>query len=460
VISQLKGMLAVLGIGYLSFDADLMIVARDRIAKSIFSPGDTGGSLLSEFPELVGSEAMLAEVLSGERKSYHLQYLNRVDADGRTTYWHLTALADPDIRGDTKSGPVGGLLLLEAVTELARLQQTVNQQRYEHVLLRQHAALRGRFLMDSILGDSPAILGLRDKIATLSKVPTATVLLLGESGTGKNLAARVIHYSAMPPDAPLVEINCGALPENLIEAELFGVEKGAFTHATASRVGLLEEASGGSIFFDEIGELPLNVQAKLLSALESKTIRRLGSNRAIRVNTRVIAATNRDLATEVAARRFREDLFYRLNVVALTMPPLRTLGEDIITISYHLLSVFNLEFKKKVSAFTPAAEEKMHRYTWPGNVRELSNCIERAMIFAQKETIDAPELILSAIPQSGANGAGTWEVPPEGIELEDVERKLILSALERTDRNKTKAARLLGLSRDTLRYRLEKYRID
>jgi transcriptional regulator with PAS, ATPase and Fis domain len=225
-------------------------------------------------------------------------------------------------------------------------------------------------------------------------------------------------------------------------------------------VGLLEEAAGGSIFLDEIGELPLNLQAKLLSALESKTIRRLGSNRAIRVNTRIIAATNRDLAAEVAAQRFREDLFYRLNVVALTMPPLRTLGEDIITIAHHLLSVFNLEFKKRVKCFTPAAEEKMHAYAWPGNVRELSNCIERAMIFAQDETIDAPEMILSAIPQNGAEAVSAWEVPPEGIALEDVERKLILSALERSSRNKTKAARLLGLSRDTLRYRLEKYRID
>jgi transcriptional regulator with PAS, ATPase and Fis domain len=415
---------------------------------------------------------MLAAVLSGEQSDYRLPYLNRVDADGRSTYWHLTALADNDAGGGTadepsggpiggpESGAEGGILLIEAATELARLQQTVNQQRYEHILLRQHAALRGRFLMDSILGDSPAISELRDKIATLSKVPTATVLLLGESGTGKNLAARVIHYSAMPPDAPLVEINCGALPENLIEAELFGVEKGAYTHATASRVGLLEEAAGGSIFLDEIGELPLNLQAKLLSALESKTIRRLGSNRAIRVNTRVIAATNRDLAAEVAAHRFREDLFYRLNVVGLTMPPLRTLGEDIITIAHHLLSVFNLEFKKRVKSFTPAAEEKMRAYAWPGNVRELSNCIERAMIFAQADTIDAPELILSAIPLNGAEAASAWEVPPEGIQLEDVERRLLLSALERASRNKTKAARLLGLSRDTLRYRLEKYRID
>jgi transcriptional regulator with PAS, ATPase and Fis domain len=461
---RLKRILAVLGVGYLRFDADLNILFRDRIAKSIPSFGDGGGSLLSEFPELVGSEAMLAAVLSGEQSDYRLPYLNRVDADGRSTYWHLTALADNAAGGgtddETSDGPKSGFLLVEAATELARLQQTVNQQRYEHVLLHQHAALRGRFLMDSILGDSPPISELRDKIATLSKVPTATVLLLGESGTGKNLAARVIHYSAMPPDAPLVEINCGALPENLIEAELFGVEKGAFTHATTSRVGLLEEAAGGSIFLDEIGELPLNLQAKLLSALESKTIRRLGSNRAIRVNTRIIAATNRDLAAEVAAQRFREDLFYRLNVVALTMPPLRTLGEDIITIAHHLLSVFNLEFKKRVKCFTPAAEEKMHAYAWPGNVRELSNCIERAMIFAQDETIDAPEMILSAIPQNGAEAVSAWEVPPEGIALEDVERKLILSALERSSRNKTKAARLLGLSRDTLRYRLEKYRID
>jgi transcriptional regulator with PAS, ATPase and Fis domain len=451
----LKQILAARGVAYWRFDADLKIVARDRIAKTLPAVGNEGGgSLLAEFPELVGSETLLAEVMAGRRGEYRLEYVNRIDADGEPTYWHLMVLPD----SETLSGTGGGILLAEEVGELARLRQALNQRRYEHVLLRQHAALRGRFLMDSILGDSPAISDLRGKIKTLSKVPTATVLLLGESGTGKNLAARVIHHSAMPPDAPLVEINCGALPENLIEAELFGVEKGAFTHATSSRTGLLEEAQGGSVFLDEIGELPLNLQAKLLSALESKTIRRLGSNRAIRVNVRIIAATNRDLAAEVAAQRFREDLFYRLNVVTLTMPPLRILGEDIMTIAHHLLSVFNLEFKKRVKGFTRAAVEKLRHYHWPGNVRELSNCIERAMIFAQEETIDAPELILSAVPHLAV--PGEWSVPAEGIELEAVERQLILSALERAGRNKTKAARLLGLSRDTLRYRLEKYKIE
>jgi transcriptional regulator with PAS, ATPase and Fis domain len=447
----LKQILAARGIAYWRFDLGLKIVARDRIAKTMPAAGNEGGgSLLAEFPELVGSEALLAEVVAGTRSQYRLEYVNRIDADGESTYWHLLVLADSDAGG--------GILLAEEVGELARLQQALNQQRYEHVLLRQHAALRGRFLMDSILGDSPAIRDLRDNIKTLSAVPRATVLLLGESGTGKNLAARVIHYSAMPPDAPLVEVNCGALPENLIEAELFGVEKGAFTHATSSRAGLLEEAEGGSIFLDEIGELPLNLQAKLLSALESKTIRRLGSNRAIRVNVRIIAATNRDLAAEVAAQRFREDLFYRLNVVTLTMPPLRSLGEDISTMADHLLSVFNLEFKKKVKGFTGAALEKLHHYHWPGNVRELSNCIERAMIFARGDTIDAPELIISGVQQT--SDQGEWSVPAEGIELEAVERQLIFSALERAGRNKTKAARLLGLSRDTLRYRLEKYKIE
>lgn len=453
----LKQVLAVRRIGCWRFDADLKIVWRDRIAKEIPASFDGGGgSLLTIFPELVGSEDTVEAVLRGERSDYRLEYVNRVGGDGVATFWHLTLLADPDAGADAGAG----ILLAEDVSELARLQQTLNQQRYEQVLLRQHAALRGRFLMDSILGDSPAITALRDQIKTLSKVSTATVLLLGESGTGKNLAARVIHYSAMPPDAPLVEINCGALPENLIEAELFGVEKGAFTHATVSRAGLLEEAVGGSIFLDEIGELPLNLQAKLLSALESKTIRRLGSNKSIRVNVRIIAATNRDLQAEVAAQRFREDLFYRLNVVALTLPPLRNLGDDITTIAHHLLTVFNLEFKKRVKGFTPAAAEKLRGYRWPGNVRELSNSIERAMIFAQGEALDAPDLILSGILQTPAAAESEWEVPAEGITLEAVERRLILSALERAGGNKSKAARLLGLSRDTLRYRLEKFNVE
>jgi transcriptional regulator with PAS, ATPase and Fis domain len=348
--------------------------------------------------------------------------------------------------------------VVEDASQRARMLQELNQHKYELLLYKSGAGPPKQFLSESILGNSPRIRQVRETVEKLRKVPKATVLLQGETGTGKNLVARVIHYSSMPPDAPFVDINCAAIPENLVESELFGYEKGAFTHATVSRPGLLEEAEAGTILLDEIGELPLNLQAKLLSVLETKKFRRLGSNKPIEVKVRTMAATNKDLQEEVARGRFREDLYHRLNVVSLPLPPLRDLGDDILLIAAHFLTVFNVEFKKKVEGFTQAAEKALLDYTWPGNVRELSNCLERAMIFIEKDWIDQADLVIGATQQS-AHGQ-EWTVPPSGIVLEEVERQLIISALQRTSGNKSKAARLLGLSRDTLRYRLEKYQLS
>jgi transcriptional regulator with PAS, ATPase and Fis domain len=246
-----------------------------------------------------------------------------------------------------------------------------------------------------------------------------------------------------------------------LESELFGYEKGAFTHATVSRSGLFEEAQGGTVFLDEIGELPLNMQAKLLHVLETKKFRRLGSNKIIEVKARLISATNRDLQKEVSRKEFREDLFYRLNVVLIQLPPLRELGEDIILIATHLLKIFNIEFKKQVKGFTEDARQLLLTYQWPGNVRELSNCLERTMIFIEKDWIEAPDLVVfqPSFAQTVSDGL-LWTVPPDGIVLEDVERQLITSALKQAGKNKSKAARLLGLTRDTLRYRLEKYQLE
>ena len=209
---------------------------------------------------------------------------------------------------------------------------------------------------------------------------------------------------------------------------------------------------------EEIGELPLNLQAKLLSVLETKRFRRLGSNKPIGVKARIIAATNRDLKKAVVEKNFREDLYYRLDVVSLTLPPLHSLGEDILIIADHLLTVFNMECKKKVKGFTEAARQALLNHTWPGNVRELSNCLERAMIFNEDEWIDETDLIFGHPVQT--QDMQEWNVPPTGIILEDVERRLIVSAMQQADNNKSKAARLLGLTRDTLRYRLEKYNLS
>jgi transcriptional regulator with PAS, ATPase and Fis domain len=451
--STTKRLMAYKNLGRILFNSDFSIVETDHIAKSILK-GTTqpfpGSNLLEVFPELIGNEELIQEVLAGKVPDFRLDHVNRKGAEEKLVFLNFFVLAEKE------SGR--GLVVVEDVTQQAKMLQELNQQKYELLLYKSDVGPPKKFLSESILGNSPAIQKVRVTIEKLSEVPKATVLLQGETGTGKNLVARVIHYSSMPLDAPFVDINCAALPENLVESELFGYEKGAFTHATVSRPGLLEVAQGGTILLDEIGELPLNLQAKLLSVLETKQFRRLGSNKPTEVKVRAMAATNRDLHKEVVEGRFREDLYHRLNVVSLPLPPLRDLGDDIILIAAHFLKVFILEFKKKVKGFTPAAEKALLGYTWPGNVRELSNCLERAMIFIEKDWIDKADLIIGA-PEQSSYGQ-EWAVPASGIALEEVERQLIISALRRADGNKSKAARLLGLTRDTLRYRLDKHQLS
>jgi transcriptional regulator with PAS, ATPase and Fis domain len=439
-------------LGMILFKDDLTIVEKDSIAKNILRGGERpfpGRNLLEVFPELIGNEELIKEVLVGKEPDFRLDYVNRVDADQRVHFMNLFVLPYEEAGR--------GLLIVEDVTERARMLQELSQQKYELMLHKSGTVSPKQFVSESILGKSPAIQKVRATIQKLSKVPKVTVLLMGESGTGKNLVARVIHYSSMSPVAPFVDINCAALPETLIEAELFGYEKGAFTHAMVSRPGLLQEAEGGTILLDEIGEVPLNLQAKLLSVMETKTFRRLGSNKPIEAKARTIAATNKNLQKEVVKGRFREDLYHRLNVVSLTLPPLRDLGEDILIIATHFLKVFNMEFKKKVKGLTKAAQKALLGYSWPGNVRELNNCLERAMIFIEKEWIDEADLVLGNPEEILASQE--WTIPSTGIVLEEVERQLIISALQRTGGNKSKAARLLGLTRDTLRYRLDKYQL-
>lgn len=439
--------------GFIRFNTRFDIIEIDDIGKTILKSVTnrfSGRSVLKIFPELLGNEEEIHNVLKKKSADFRLDYVNRTDAMGQLRFLNLLVLS-----GDKTDC---GVLIIEDVTEHARMLQEMNQQKYELLLHKRSSEFRKQFLSESFLGKSASIQHIRHMINKLSKVPTSTVLLLGESGTGKSLLARIIHYSSRPADAPFVDINCAALPDNLIESELFGYEKGAFTHAIATRPGLLEEAGGGTILLDEIGELPLNLQAKLLSVLETKKLRRLGSNKPIGVKARIIAATNRDLQNEVYEKKFREDLYYRLNVVSLTLPPLRNLDEDILIIAHHLLTIFNMEFKKKVKGFTKSARNVMLNHKWPGNVRELSNCLERAMIFIEDDWIDESNLILSHKVRT--QDMQEWNIPSTGIVLEDVERRLIISALQQSDNNKSKAARLLGLTRDTLRYRLGKYNIS
>jgi transcriptional regulator with PAS, ATPase and Fis domain len=445
-------LLALKKMGLLVFDRQFNILQIDHYGEKIIrsiGDGPVEDNLLSMFPEFIGSEEVIQKILLGKKKEYRLDYVNRIDDTGTTRYVHLLVLRHVESED--------GLLVIEDVSEKGLAVQQANQQRYELFLLKRDEEFRKKRLYDSIIGKSPAIKAVRDMVQKLRAAPRATVLIVGETGTGKSHTAGVIHESTTPTEVPFVEINCAALPQHLIESELFGYEKGAFTHAIAAKPGLLEEARGGTVFLDEIGELPLNVQSKLLAALETKKFRRLGSTAMNDVNARFIAATNRDLHKAVEDKIFREDLYYRLNVVELNLPPLRMMGSDILLLADHFIKMFNVELKKNVRGLSPGAQQVLLNHAWLGNVRELSNCLERAMIFIETEYIEATDL---ALFKRDSPTHQNWAVPPGGIVLEDVERNLISSALLQTGNNKSKAARLLGLSRDTLRYRMEKYGLE
>jgi len=313
----------------------------------------------------------------------------------------------------------------------------------------------------TIVGSSApmrAALELARKVA-----PTdSTVLLRGESGSGKDLFARAIHFSSRRADGPWVKVNCGALPEQLLESELFGHERGAFTGAVRQKPGRFEDAAGGTLFLDEIGELPVTLQVKLLQVIEEKTFTRVGGNQPLTVDVRILAATNRPLEDMVAARTFREDLFFRLNVFPIVLPPLRDHMADLPGLVEHVMRHHGAAPEK----LTPAAREALGRYTFPGNVRELEHTLERALILAGADPI-GPEHLSFARPEALRGGAGpgafagapAWvpDIPPDGLSLEVLERELILKALDRAAGNKSRAARLLGLTRRTLYSRMERH---
>jgi transcriptional regulator with GAF, ATPase, and Fis domain len=297
--------------------------------------------------------------------------------------------------------------------------------------------------------------------ALLQKVaasPASTVLLTGESGTGKDLAAKVIHYNSSRSAKPFVNITCSALPEALLESELFGHERGAFTGADRQKRGLFEMADGGTVFLDEIGEMVPGLQAKLLRFLEEKTFKRVGGSSDIRVDVRVVAATNRKLQDEVRAGRFREDLFYRLNVLPIALPALRERPDDIPLLVAFYLEAYNAEFRKRIVGVAPEAMQRLQSYVWPGNVRELRNAVERAMLLAEGTTLVSDDFTLGAAGSTLLSDQ--VELPPAGIQLDQLERSLVVQALERTGWNQTRAAALLGLNRDQIRYRIEKFHLE
>jgi DNA-binding NtrC family response regulator len=367
---------------------------------------------------------------------------------------------------------------LEELRLLADRARETSQLKQELSYYRRRDAGRDASLA-GVIGESPAIQAVLEQarqIAALDETPP--VLITGETGTGKGLVARTIHGSSPRAARPFIEVNCTALPATLMEAELFGHERGAFTDAKESRMGLFEAADGGFLFLDEVGDVELSLQGKLLKAVEERTVRRVGGIRDRQIDVRILAATNRDLERDAQRDRFRRDLYFRLAVIILYLPPLRERGGDVLVLAQHYLTQFNAKYGKQVRQLDPRARDLLVAYPWPGNVRELSHVIERAVLWSRGPTLDAEHLSLT-IPEAAETaerpaerapaapaepaprGAATaTSLPPPGMDLERWERAMIEQALRECDGNQTRAAQRLGISRDTLRYRLKKYGIQ
>ena len=338
-----------------------------------------------------------------------------------------------------------------------------------HELKREVAQLRStqpkKFRIENIFGESADLKHVLDLIRKIAKSDAGTVLIQGESGTGKELVAKAIHYEGARADKPFMAINCAAVPETLLESELMGHEKGAFTDAKSLKKGLFEMADGGTVFLDEIGDMPQGIQAKLLRVLEDRTFRRVGGTKDIHVDVRIISATNKDLLAAIQEKTFRNDLYYRLQVIPIFLPPLRERRQDIPVLTRHFIETFNREFGKSVKGISQEAEKFLLEYDWPGNIRELRNIIERALILENEEIMQLEHLPRELVSREHRSRhedqpAGPFQLvlPAEGIDIEDVERELIRQALEISENNQSKAAKKLNLGIDAFRYRMKKFK--
>ncbi len=350
----------------------------------------------------------------------------------------------------------------DAIRLIVRLALETQNLRREVRQLRRGGQGRDLSGENVMVGSSEQLAQVYRQVREVAKHETSTVLITGESGTGKELVAKAIHQLSPRKERPFIEINCGSLPFNLLETELFGHERGAFTDAKTRKIGLFEEANGGTIFLDEIGEMDMNLQVKLLRVLEDRKIRRLGGTRNIDIDVRVVAATNLDMKAAIEQKSFREDLYYRLNVFPIHVPPLRDRRDDIPPLLEYFLNHFSDEFHKNVREISRAALDLLMRYHWPGNVRELRNVVERICIMHNHDVITPeclPREIWGEKPQEEASF--DYQIPPEGILFEEIvgqlERDLIAQAVSITGGNVAKTARLLNLPRGTLRYKMEKY---
>jgi DNA-binding NtrC family response regulator len=330
-----------------------------------------------------------------------------------------------------------------------------------------HEQQRSTFSVDRIIGISDHLREIRELIKKIAASEAATILIQGESGTGKDLASHAIHYESARKDRPFHAINCAAIPENLMESELFGHERGTFTDARTQKKGMFEIADGGTLLLDEISEMTLGMQAKLLRVLEGQTFRRVGGAKNIAVDVRVIVASNLNLEDAVRASNFRQDLFFRLSIIPVHLRPLREHKEDIPPLLKHFIRHYNQKFRKSIQDLTKEADELLMNYDWPGNVRELKNAVERVMILAEGNRVAAKYLPIHIseggmppMPMGEGNANGSFQLPSGGASLFAIEKELIRQALEQARGNKTTASRLLRITRDTLRYKVKKYKLE
>lgn len=438
------------GIGYAVFNRDLKLIRKSNNLSNLLNLPEINidESLFDIFPEFFGLEGDIIKIISSKIPKLVLDQINKVSEDGDIRYLKYTLLK--------LSGADNIILSIYDSTIQSKLRQTLQQQTNEIKILQESVAFLKNNSIDNFLGNSDIVIKLKKFISKVSKVKNTTILLTGESGTGKTLIARAIHSLSLDEQAPFIEINCATIPESLIESEIFGHVKGAFTNAVDNKKGLIEEADGGTLFLDEIGELPISLQPKLLTFLETKKFRPVGSTKEIAVNARIITATNVNLKEAVKEKKFREDLYYRINVVSSEIPSLKERKDDIILLANHFINVLSKDQNKKNIKLSEAAEKKLMNYSWPGNIRELKNSIERALIFCESDIIESNDLDL-ADENFGGSSDSYYELPESGVSLEEVEKRLIENALEKTGGNQTQAAKLLHLSLDTFRYRLKKH---
>jgi two-component system, NtrC family, response regulator AtoC len=341
------------------------------------------------------------------------------------------------------------MLTVHKALETTKLRREVRE-------LRRH--LEHEYGFDRIIGEHPSMIEMFEVATQVAQSSATTVFLRGDTGTGKDLLARVIHYNSDRAVAPFMNITCTAISESLLESELFGHERGAFTDAKQQKKGLFELADGGTVFLDEVGDMPAGLQAKLLRFLEERTFRRVGGTTEISVDVRILAATNRDIEQAIEEGNFRRDLMFRLNVVPIYLPALRERGDDVRLLAQHFVASFATDFRKPISQIDEDAYQKLLNYPWPGNVRELRNVCERAVLLGKATSVQSGDIVLGRVDsQEPGDLVHGLDLPPGGLDFHTLEAHLLRQSLERANQNQTKAAKLLNLSRDTFRYRLEKH---